>query len=173
MQPLSSLPWLYLEVYLEHVGSTCPRLGHTVCSISNETQLNDSTPLPNSGIDIVPSTLDIRLVFYKSIRICPFSSKQNLNEENFFYLRLPILLPLYFCAIDPFHCIYIYIYMSILFSLAPSSSPSSSFTSLPRIALFIISFYRSLSLALSLHIKYTRDLRISRIIEREQFRKKT
>lgn len=106
MQSLSSLP-LYLEVYLEHVGSTCLRLGHTVRSTLNETWLNDSTPLPNSGIDIVPSTLDIRLVFYKSIRIYLFSSKQNSKRISFIFVYrycFHCIIPL--CD-RPFLCMYV------------------------------------------------------------------
>lgn len=115
MQSLSSLP-LYLEVYLEHVGSTCPRLGHTVRSTLNETWLNDSTPLPNSGIDIVPSTLDIRLVFYKSIRIYLLSSKQNSKRISFIFVYR-------YC----FHCTSVWstlsVYVCLSFFLSPLRLP--------------------------------------------------
>lgn len=156
MQSLLRLPRLYLGVYLEHVGSTCPRLGHrrltTLCFTLNETWLNDSMPLPYGGIDIVPSTLDIRTVFYKSIRIYLLSSKHN-STKSFFHLRLPVLLLL--CVHDrPFLLCTIY----LSFFLSASYSPSPSFTPLPHIALFVISFYRSISLALSPFVSYIQEI---------------
>lgn len=122
--------WEHLSVVRTHRRPT--KLRSTV----NETWLNDSTPLPHDGIDIVPSTLDIRAVFYKSIRIYLLSCKQNSTKRVPFIFVYPYC---FYCTsmIAPFPlCIY------PSFFLSPSYSPSLSFTPLPHIALFVISFYQ-------------------------------
>lgn len=119
----------------DNIGcSTTP----TLCTSRKRLWLNDSTP--RNAVSIVPSAS----VFYKSIRICLLSFKQTRTKKSLFHLRLPssACIALYCVPTSvPYPAMSVSFPLFLLCSFLFSRLPS--FTPLPSITLFVISFYCS------------------------------